>query len=95
MCSEYCKNLIIGFTVNQKLSFYLIIGVFFIAIQLFLVSSIEGGVVNGTIITIPFEFLGIFLILKYFNSGKKMDLKKNPIPPLLSQLSQVFLTLMV
>ena len=58
---------------NSK--FYLIIGVFFIAIQLFLVSSIEGGLANGTIITITGS-LGIFLILKYFNSGKKMDLKK-------------------
>ena len=58
---------------NPKI--YLIIGVLFIAIQLFLVGSIEGGLANGTIITITGS-LGIFLILKYFNSGKKMDLKK-------------------
>jgi hypothetical protein len=51
---------------------YLIIGIIFFAVGAFIAGTQGGGLVNGTINTITGS-LGIFLILKYFYSGKKID----------------------
>lgn len=51
---------------------YLLIGIIFFAIGAYIAGTQGGGLVNGTINTITGS-LGIFLILKYFYSGKKID----------------------
>ena len=51
---------------------YLIIGIIFFAVGAFIAGTQGGGLVNGTINTITGS-LGIFLILKYFYSGKKIN----------------------